>query len=285
MLVRDQEGERLRLRGIMDGYLAAFAKHDFRDVKFATNLKSTDNGVNIPVGLGLSRTVCSLKKGGQYFVDASQGQIEFWGVIDEMGKDTIFGVRLKVEGTLISEVERLGVRNTDPYYFPEVILSADEGMHEVVPERSRSSREDLIQFANDYFNAIEQTDGAIVNVRDDCQRLVNGAEDTVTDVSELSATDIHRGMSVQAQITEGYYAYIEGLRARRFPIVDVERGLVVAHLLFDHPGNIPKPSKDIPFGQPNSMIAFEVFKVIDREIHKVWAICYSTTYGSASGWM
>lgn len=284
MLAMNEEIERARLIGVMDDYLSAFARRDFRALRFAANLKNTDNGIALPVGSGLARTVRAVRDGGQYFADPAQGQVEFWGVADELGCDIIFGVRLKVEGALISEIETLGVRNTDPYYFPPVILQPDPSFHDLVDQRDRCSREELIHLANRYFDGIEQNDGALVSVRADCQRLVNGAEDTLTDISELDEGDAHRALSVQDQMTGGHYAYIEGLRSRRYPIVDEKRGIVVAHLLFDHPGDIPKPNGDKVFGRPNSMIAFEAFKASKGEISAVWAVCYTTTYGSPSGW-
>lgn len=284
MLAETSQKERHRLVGVMDRYLAAFVRRDYRDVAFAPHFRRTDNGVAMPPEAGIGRTVRALRPGGHYFVEEACGQVEYWGVIDEMGLDVIFGVRLKVEGSLISEVETLGVRNTDPYFFPEVVLSADEGFHSEVAPEERSTREELVAIANRYFNAIERNDGSLVPVRDDCQRLVNGAEDTLTDVSELAASEAHRAMTVSAQITEGHYGYIESLRARRFPIVDTRRGLVLAHVLFDHPGDLPKPDGSVPFGQPNSMLAFEVFKVRGGTIQAVWAICYHVTYGSDSGW-
>lgn len=284
MLAENREKERSRLVAIMDGYLTAFARRDYRDVKFAPHLKSTDNSVDMPIGAGLGRTVRALRDGGQYFVDPATGQVEYWGVIDEVGGEAILGVRLKIEGSLISEVETLGVRNTDPYFFPDVILSAVDGFHDILPPDERGSREAMIETANHYFDAIEQNDGTLVPVRDDCQRLVNGAEDTLADVSDLGESEAHRAMTVSEQITEGHYGYIESLRGRRFPIVDVDRGIVLAHVLFDHPGDLPKPDGSVPFGQPNTMLAFEAFKIKGNVIHAVSAICYHINYGSPSGW-
>lgn len=284
MLAENREKERSRLVAVMDGYLAAFVRRDYRQIKFAPHLKATDNSVAMPIGAGIGRTVRGLRDGGHYFADPAAGQVEYWGVIDEMGTETIFGIRLKVEGSLISEVETLGVRNTDPYYFPDVILSADAGFHDILPLEERATREEMVEIANRYFDAIEQNDGSLVPVRDDCQRLVNGAEDTLTDVSDLAESEAHRAMTVSAQISDGHYGYIESLRGRRFPIVDVERGIVLAHVLFDHPGDLPKPDGSVPFGQPNTMLAFEAFKVKRSKIEAVWAICYQINYGSPSGW-
>jgi hypothetical protein len=284
MLASSATDERTRLIGFMDAYLQALAAHDFRALRFAPNLRNTENGIELPVGSGLSRTIRGISPGGQYFADVRRGQIEYWGAINEMGAETIMGVRLRIEGTLISEIETLGVRNTDPYFFPDVIARQDEEFHAVIPAEERCSRAALVEVANRYFDAIEQRNGAWAPAREDCQRLVNGAEDTMMDVTGLSTSEAHRALSVQHQIDEGHYAYIEALRGRRFPIIDEERGLVLAHVLFDHPGDALKPDGSVPFTAPNTMLAFEVFKVSSGVIQAVWALAYTLTYGAGSGW-
>jgi len=284
MRFRDRERERMHIISIMDAYLYAFSNRDFRSVKFSPEFRNTCNGVSVPLGSALSRTVQSIRKGGQYFVDVDTGQIEYWGVIDEMGKDAIYGVRLRVEGTLISEVETLGVRNTDPYYFPEVLLTLDRGFHDAIATEERASRQELVACANGYFDAIEQQDGSLASVEEECRRFVNGAEDSLAHVSALGASQAFRQHTVQSQISKGHYAYIEGVRERRFPIVDTERGIALSHVLFDHPGDLPRANGEIPFGYPNTMIAFEAFKIRSGIITDIWAICYSVVYGSWSGW-
>ncbi len=81
-----------------------------------------------------------------------------------------------------------------------------------------------------------------------------------------------------------HYAYIEALRARRYPVVDEARGLVVAHVVFDHPGDLPRADGMLPFRSPNSMLAFEAFKVRGGVLQEVWAIGTALRYGIGSGW-
>lgn len=279
-----ESGRRERLIAVAKTYLAALIAHDLGSLRFAPHLRNTENCIELPVGAGVARTALSLRGGGHFFVDDTYDQVEYWGVLDQIGGEVIYGVRLKIEGVLISEIETILVDNTDPYYFPDVILVQSDGLHAPVPKNDRLSRPDLIDVVHSYFNGIEQNDGSLVPASADCLRLVNGAEDTVTDVSELGASEAHRALTVQVQMTEGHYSYIESLRGRRFPIVDEERGIVVSHVLFDHPGDIAKPDGSIPFGKPNTMMAFEMFKISGGKIIEVWAICYSVGYGMPSGW-
>ncbi|HTW38387.1 MAG TPA: hypothetical protein VMD49_07455 [Steroidobacteraceae bacterium] len=79
-------------------------------------------------------------------------------------------------------------------------------------------------------------------------------------------------------------AHIEALRARRFPVVDEARGLAVCHVMFDHPGDRERADGTYPFRSPNSMLAFEVFKVRRGVLEEVWAIGTALPYGIDSGW-
>lgn len=276
--------ERRRLEDAMRRYLEALAAHELGRIRFAPDLRNTENAIALPVGAGLSRTIRGLRPGGHDFVDVEASQVEHWGVADEMGGPVILGVRLKIRGDIVVEVETLAVRGTGEFFQPEAVLAADGGLHDIVPPAERATRAELIGAAHGYFDAIERSDGELVAIADDCLRLVNGVEDTVTDVSALPESEAHRALSAKAQMSRGDYAYIEGLRARRFPIVDEERGLVMAHVMFDHPGDRKRAVGDIPFRSPNSMLCFEVFKVRAGLIRAVWAIGTALPYGVLSGW-
>ena len=276
--------ERARLIAMMDEYLAVLTRQQPAPLKLAPHLKNTENTRAIAVGSGLWRTIRSMRPGGHYFVDVHAGQVEYWGAIDEMGADAIYGVRLKIEAKLIAEIETLVVRGSGTYFVPDVVVAASDSFHAVIPEAERVSRRELIRVVHLYFDAIEQSDGDRLPVEGDCKRLVNGAEDTIMDVSGLPESEAHRALTVSEQMTRGDYAYIEQLRGRRFPIIDEARGLVMCHVLFDHPGDLKRYDGEIPFTTPNTMLAYEVFKVRNGLLDEVWAIGGALPYGIDSGW-
>jgi hypothetical protein len=276
--------EHRRLTGVMDRYLEALAAHDLGALRFGATLRNTENTRELPLGSGLARTVRGRRPGGQHFVDIEIGQAEYWGVIDEMGAEAIYGVRLRIEGTLITEIETLVVRGGGSFFEPAVVSAPAPGFHEPVPSPDRSPRERLIEIANLYFDAIEQSDGSRVPVTDDCRRLVNGVTDSRMDPERIEPGEAHRALGVAEQMTARHYAYIEALRARRFPVADVARGLVVCHVLFDHPGDRERADGAYPFRSPNSMLAFEVFKVRRGVLEEVWAIGTALPYGIDCGW-
>lgn len=274
-----------RLIAVMDSYLDRFVYRTGERPRLSPHFRGTENGVELPLGTGLWRTVRGRRPEGHYFADVETGHVDFWGVIDELGDDAIFGVRLKVEGTVISEAEAIVTRGGGDYFHPEVVLDQDTSFHDVLPIEERGTREELISVVNRYFDAIEAQDGTSLPVTDDCRRFVNGTIDSREDPNALDEDERHRELGVAEQITEGHFAYIEALRERRFPIVDLERGIAMCHLVFDHPGDLGRANGDYPFASPNSMLVFEAFKIRGGVLREVWAISTNMLpYGIRSGW-
>lgn len=282
--VQGASGERERLSGFADRYLEALVAHEPGRLPLSPTVRFTENTQQLPLGAGLWRTIRGRSPGGQCFVDPDRGQVAYWGVVDELRGPSILGVRLKVDGRLISEVETLLVRG-GAYFQPERIERPAPGLQDVVGPAERASRETLVSAAHRYFDAIEQTDGDRIPLAEGCIRVVNGVQDSSADRTHLEDGEGHRALDIAEQINAGHFAYIEGLRERRFPIADVERGLVQCHVLFDHPGDVARPDGDVLFGAPNSMLFFEVFKVKGDEIHQIWAIgSNALPYGISAGW-
>ncbi|MCW2406861.1 hypothetical protein M2336_003545 [Sphingobium sp. B1D7B] len=284
MANRENELERQRLIEIMKRYLEAVVTKDFRPVEFAPNLRHTENTVELPIGAGMSRTVKSFWKDDHYFVDVKTGQIEFWGIAEEANRQVMVCIRLKIEGTLISEIEALSNRGAGEFFNCESVAKGTDDFHDVIPESERVSREQLIETASLYFDGIERSNGAIVPVKDDALRYVNGGRDAGGDAKEMTGEKAYRALSVADQISRGYYSYIEGLRARRYLVVDVERGIVLCHLLFDHPNDKVGVDGVLPWPEPNSVLAFEAFKVRNGLIDTVLAVGTSLPFGIRSGW-
>jgi hypothetical protein len=280
----DPAEERARLIEMADEYLAALRSREPGGLPLSPRFRATQDTQPLALGTGIWRTVRGMEEGGHYFADVERGEVEYWGVMDEMGEPAILSVRLRVEAQRFLEAETIVTRK-GPFFDPDRVLEENVDFHRVLGPEDRASRAELIRAADLYFDGIEQQDGSRVRVEDDCRRLVNGAVDSVDDEENLIAGEEHRALGVARQIDEGYYAYIEALRDRRYPIVDEERGLVVCHLVFDHPGDRLRAGRDLPIKSPGSMVFTEVFKVVAGTIEEIWALgTASLPYGSGSGW-
>ena len=97
----------------------------------------------------------------------------------------------------------------------------------------------LITTANMYFAGLENNDGkAVYPFADDCDRMENGIQTTNNPTLSPNAPFNAFAMSCMAQFKSGYYAVVTRIHHRRFPIVDQERGVVWANVIFDQNGTV-----------------------------------------------
>jgi len=274
--------DRDRLIALAERYLDAMVAHEPGRVNFSPAVRFTENGQLLEPGSGRWLTVTAREPGGQWFADPAAGQVALWGGLHELGGPAIFALRLKVDGEAISEVETLVVRPGGALFDLAAVCAPRRAFLDVVEPSQRGSRAELVGVANRYFDGIEQDDGDIVPVADECVRIENGVQTTRVASAEEEAP--WRAMGVAEQLTGGFFRYIEAIRDRRFPIVDEERGLVLCHVRFDHPGNIETAGRRVVFGYPNSAAIFEVFKVEGGRIQHVEAVGTLFPYRMDLGW-
>ncbi len=276
--------ERDRLIGLADRYLEALVAHEPGRLPLSPAVRFTENGQALELGQGRWLTVEAREPGGHYFVEPAAGQVAFWGGIREMGGPAILALRLRVEDGVIGEVETLVVRQGGALFDLASVCTPRRAFLDVLEPSRRSSREQVVRVANLYFDGIEQDTGDIIPVTDECIRIENGVQTSRAGHGERDAEMPWREMGVAEQLNAGFFRYIEAIRDRRFPVVDVERGLVLCHVRFDHPGNIATADGRMVFGYPNSAAIFEVFKIDGGRIHHVEALGTLFPYRMDLGW-
>jgi hypothetical protein len=280
--------DRTCLEGIIDQYLAAVVAHDPSKAPLAPNVKFTEDGVQLKPGDGLWATATGLGTYKLYFAEPSKGGAGAYAVILENSTPALLGLRLKVVNRKITEAETLVARkqttnilNTDNLTAPRPIFLED------VPPNDRPGRLEMVSLVNRYFDGIEQGNGDIVPFAPDCIRIENGIQ-----TCPSSASSRLGALSCQAQLNTKIFTYIHTVSPRRFPIVDSERGLVLAIVRFNHPGD--QQTVDVPgrgkmtMGRysewPNSTQIAELFKVKDRKLQEITAVIVTATYKAAIGW-
>ena len=86
--------------------------------------------------------------------------------------------------------------------------------------------------ADSYFNTVELNDGIVFAPFDiECGRLENGI---LTTRATRRGTPARSPPGCEAQFKLGIYRINKRIRERRYPLIDVERGVVVATGFFDH---------------------------------------------------
>ncbi len=175
---------------------------------------------------------------------------------------------------------------------------------QAIPPGEQMSRQALIEAADKYFWGLEKNDGKkdYSFFEEGCVRLENGLQTTLNhtlrygeglgeprnETSELMAS--FAAMSARAQFEVGYFAFVDRIRDRRFPVVDVERGAVFSFAFFDHSGTIHRiPLADgrvIEGGvrEPFTWEIGEAFKVEGGKLTYVEAVMCRCPYGMRPNW-
>src|SRR5262249_1954928 len=89
----------------------------------------------------------------------------------------------------------------------------------------------------------------------------------------------------------GNYRWDDRLRARRFPLVDEEKGIVLAAGFIDHAGRLVTyltsdgVKHESPMKSPHSFCFLETFKIIDGKIRHAEAIFITVPYNMPSPWV
>ncbi|MGC2418865.1 MAG: hypothetical protein WA434_14065, partial [Candidatus Acidiferrales bacterium] len=124
---------------------------------------------------------------------------------------------------------------------------------------------------------------------DDCNRIENGLQTThnpdlmkIIPVANLGCAD---------QFKMGNYRYDTLLRARRYPLVDEERQLVLAAAFIDHNGALGTFKLtdgtviDSPMRTPSTLCLLELFRIQDGKIRQIQAVFIGVPYGMPSPWV
>ncbi len=241
------------------------------------------------LGDGLWGTITQLGSYDLRFADTVTGQVGYFGTVTETDETSAFALRLKVLGGLVSEVEMVVVRQSDSgIKFEPQKFEHKPVLNEILPPVQRLPRERMISLADGYFDTLQLNDGTLfTRFHRNCARVENGVQTTnnpsfaVVPVSRLGCED---------QFKAGNYRYDTRLRARRFMLVDEERGLVLAAGFIDHAGTLGAyqltdgTTVNPPLHRPHSFYLFEVFKLKDNSIEQIEANFITVPYNMPSPW-
>ncbi len=260
-------------------YVAALAKRNAASLKQQKKVRFTENNVELPFGKeGMWATATGVAPTGLIAADTQTGQVAWLGTAEENGKPVYFALRLGVRKGAIAEAETVVVRNTGlPLPFADVTkVVHDPTFNDILPPAQRRSRERLRAVADGYFNTVELNDGNVFTPFDlDCGRLENGILTTAAGQTG-SAGAISAGC--EAQFKLGMYRINKRIRERRYPLIDVERGVVVATGFFDHANEFDRylltdgREMKTALKWPNSISLIEAFRVVDSKIHRIEAV-------------
>jgi hypothetical protein len=283
---------RTELYALAEAYLDALEAHDPARLPWAEGAIFTENNVRLAPGDGLWNTISARRRSYDLKVaDPATGQVAWFGLVEEHGHPAIMGLRLAVAGGEIAEVETIVCRSMEFGPFPsiETYVAPRPLMLADVPEAQRVPRERMVAIANGYFDTLELNDGTLhTEFTDDCDRVENGLQ--TTNNPDIEGYPI-AAMGCADQFRLGQYIYDDRLRGRRFPLVDEDKGIVLAAGFIDHTGKVVDvtwtdgvtKTKSV-FHFPHSFALMEMFKIVDGKIAGVEAVFITVPYNMPSPW-
>jgi hypothetical protein len=289
------------LENLVDQYLKALVAHDPSKLPLSKDVRYTENYQVVDVGDGFWKTAEGLGNYRHVFADSEFGQVAMMGTMREAGTLILMSLRLRVELGRITEIESV--------YFkpggggPNNIDAVDKGKPEdmwfkSIPPAQRLSRQQMIAIADGYFTGLQKNDGKGINgtgtypFTNDCHRIENGAPTTnVKPAPNTPPENISPfTMDCLTQFKKGLYYVVQSIHGRRYPLVDAERGVVWAHVVFDqgtvNSGVLSDGTKHSyrGFNRPSSILVTEAFLIENGLIRRVEMIGPSATYHMNSPW-
>src|SRR3984893_7300135 len=266
--------DRAGLYEVLDTYLRALGSRDAKAVRWADSPHTSENNVMLEVGDGLWGTIDALGDYRLRFADPATGQVGYFGTVREFAEESAYTVRLKADDAgRIREAESVVVRQSDsgikfenPRYWEKPILNWNA--------TRPVSRAEMIRLSNGYFDTLQLNDGRIhTRFHADCNRVENGVQTTRN--PEIAKIVPVSALGCEEQFRMGNYRYDDRLRARRYPLVDEERGLVLAFAFIDHSGRLAEyqltdgRTVKSPVRRPHSFYLAELFKIDDGMICQI----------------
>jgi len=292
---RTPDCPRACLYGLADHYLDALAHRDATRLPWAPHARYTENNVEIAVGDGIWGTATKLDHYRLKLADESTGQVAVFGVVEETDNRSGFALRLKIDDSRISEAELIVVRIADfgalggganPFasarFFDKPILEA------ALTAVERQPRARMIRIANGYFDTLQLNSGTLFTQFDpQCERYEDGILTTNNPAQTLGPLTAY---GCEQQFRLGGYRFDDRVRDRRFPLVDEERGLVLAAGFIDHTGRTGDfkltdgSTEHAPVRRPHSFCYLELFKIASGRIRQVESIFITVPYNMPSPW-
>jgi hypothetical protein len=284
---------------MLDDVLAALVSRHRSPVDGA---RYTENGVELPVGEGLWATADKIGPYRHDFFDSASGQAVAFVTVTEGETRSIMALRVAEAGGAVREIEVVIAR--PPLFggvsaFGDGPAALDEGggpdagwFGDAGPELPR---EDLRRLADRYFVGLERNDGkGDYPFAEDCVRIENGFRTTRVPPSPGAGKtpyfEAFRALSARQQFETGYFAFVDRIRERRFPVIDPAQGLVFSFAFFDHSGTV----RDYTLAdgtrvhsqveRPFSWMIAEAFRIERGLITRIEALMTECPYGMGSGW-
>lgn len=224
--------DRACLTGFMDQYLQAQADNDISTLALASDVRITENGKAIQPGEGFL-TQADDPVYRMDIADPETGGVASALVVNAGAAQVFEMVRLKVEDARISEIELVLAfeGESGPMFAPDFATEPRPEFQLSLLPREQNSRLELMAVADAYWRALEtngRPDYRPAPMLPGVLRIENGV--TTSNGAAMRVMGGPTGIlnsSAPQQFDEGMFAS-RTIYDRRFPVVDLERGVILS---------------------------------------------------------
>ncbi len=271
--------DRACLTNALTAVLDAMVAKDIGKLPLGNDVVSTQNGVKMRLDDGVWQVTDALGKYRVDFIDPESGQAGTYATVMYGGKLAILAIRIATWEQKIHEIEIIVSQGSgggpmgDSGKQIEATGAPRAQLNRSIPEKDRMSREDLIRVADSYFANLQGSTGkTTAPFAPTCLRLENGFQTNLVKPTAPPPTANVGGapsaaarpagpnilaMTCEDQQKSGFFPFVTSIRDRRFPVVDREKGIVMAFGFFDHSGTVTPTSRT-----PNSFMMSESFQIV-----------------------
>lgn len=257
-------------------YLDAVIAHDPQRAPLHAGARFTHNGNVLRPGEGYWRDTERFA-GQHFFVDSQAGQVIVMGAAYRDAKPWPWALRLSIQDGKIVEAETVLSSEAKSYFADaDQLLNSDIIYDALVPPRRALDRTGLRAAADSYWDGLESGNGDLPKFHYRCDRYQNGAKITYNMRLLLSSdAAIHTCASALKHAAR----LQPRVRERRYPVLDVERGVAAGFVIVDF---CAAPDAGKPEAVSHYMMS--VMKVVDGRLRIIDEIREVLPLGAASGW-
>lgn len=273
---------------LSDRTMEAIAKQDFRSLPWAEPTRFTENNVSLMIGdawWGSAGETLGTKAFA--LADEQSGNVVWFGTIWDHDEPSFGAIRIKAPNGNIEALEVIAGRTPWPIPFgdPRAFRLSPE-MDRQLAAGERRSRERLIDLADAYLATKQRNNGTLLaEFATGCAMFENGVQ-----ITSAEAEYDPRAKDCASVFKEGLFAPVERIRDRRFPVVDPERGLVLAISVQDVPTRETSfrtsggKNLELKREYPLSRLVAELIKIEGDEIVRTEGVVASLPYRMPTPW-
>lgn len=269
--------DRACLTAFMDRYLQAQAANALGDLPLAPTVRVTENGDLVDAGTGFFERA-DAPTYRMDIADPETGGVAASLVVQAGDVQAFEMVRLKVEGNQITEIETVVAFEGDsgPMFVPDFATEPRRDFLLTLLPREQNSRLELMAVADAYWRALEtngRPDYRPAPMLPGVVRIENGMPTTNGAMPETGSGGPAGTLNASGtqQFDEGRFVS-RTIFDRRFPVVDVERGVILSIARMGVDEGQPEP----PHWHGGRPLLAEFFAVQDGRITAVEVVMKST---------